>query len=570
MTRFLRTFSIFLALAATCAAQTVITSISGATAPRSGRLLIQGSGFGAAQGTGHVEIGGIAAPVTRWSDTLIAAYVPEGAPLGTVDVQVAAPGGASSNLVPLTVTLRPPADGRIRWRFQADAEYIESRPAIGPDGTVYTIDMNGNLYALSPDGALKWIFNATGTGFGNVTVGPDGSVYTGSTDAIFALAPDGSLKWKFDQSPPAMILLGPDAGPDGNIYAVGTQGMGVFSLTPEGRLRWSSPENYDRPIVTLQEIVFGPLAQSRLYFHANRHLRGLTLDGSPVFTYADALYMGDNQLAVAPDGSVYSNLFDARGPGLLLGKFDNDGNLIWRIFDRFTTSTNVLSTPDVGPDGVVYDGRNLISLLAVNPDSSVRWQYVDSGILFEPAVSPLNDLIFVGGELDFGQAGFFAAVSTSGVLLWKVTLPIENGLDIIPMSRARFTPDGQTVYIGTSIAGQAADGYCYLYSVQTGSSPVPTAVALSALSLSPGTVKGGASSQGTVTLTGPAPATGVRVNLASSNTAVSTVPSGITVPAGATSAVFTVQTKRVRSNTSVTISATAGNVTKTATLTVRR
>ena len=260
MTRFLRNLWIVLALAATCGAQTAITSLSSTTAPRSGRLLIGGTGFGAGQGAGHVDIGGVAAPVTRWSDTLIAAYVPEDAPVGTVNVQVGISGGTASNLVPLTVTLRPPADGRVRWRFQADAEYIQSRPAVGADGTVYTIDVNGNLYALAPDGALKWIFNATGTGFGNVSVGADGSVYTGSTSAIFALAPDGSLKWKFDQVPAAMILLGPDVGPDGNIYAVATQGLGVFSLTPEGRLRWSSPENYDRPIVTLQEIVFGPLA----------------------------------------------------------------------------------------------------------------------------------------------------------------------------------------------------------------------------------------------------------------------------------------------------------------------
>ena len=281
--------------------------------------------------------------------------------------------------------------------------------------------------------------------------------------------------------------------------------------------------------------------------------------------------MGDSQLAVAPDGSVYSNLFDARGPGLLLGKFDDNGNLLWSIFDHFSTPTSVLGTPEVGPDGVIYDGRNLISLLAVNPNSSVRWQYVDSGILFEPVVSPLNDLIFIGGALDFGQAGFFAAVSTSGALLWKVTLPLENGLDIVPMSRARFTPDGQTAYIGTSIAGQASDGYCYLYSIQTGGgSPLPATVALSTLSLSPGTVKGGSSSKGTVTLTGRAPAGGMLVTLSSSNTSVATVPPGVTVAAGATSATFTVQTKRVRTSTSVTISATAGNVTKEATLTVRR
>src|SRR6476661_4224094 len=120
MTRILRSLFFFLLVAATAAAQPTINSLSSTTAPRSGRVLIEGSGFGTAQGTGRVEIGGIAAPLTRWSDTLIAAYVPESAPTGTVSVQVFNSTGASSGTMPMGVTLRN-LPGQVRWRFQADA-----------------------------------------------------------------------------------------------------------------------------------------------------------------------------------------------------------------------------------------------------------------------------------------------------------------------------------------------------------------------------------------------------------------------------------------------------------------
>lgn len=109
-----------------------------------------------------------------------------------------------------------------------------------------------------------------------------------------------------------------------------------------------------------------------------------------------------------------------------------------------------------------------MSLYAINPDSSVRWQYIHAGILLSHIVSPLNNAIFVGGIVNYGQPGFFEALSTTGSSLWKTVLPLANGLDIVPMSRARFTPDGQTVYIGTSIPGQISDGFSYLYSVQVG------------------------------------------------------------------------------------------------------
>jgi IPT/TIG domain/PQQ-like domain len=554
MTQVLRNVFLFLLIAASAAAQPTITSISPTTAARSGRLLIQGTGFGAVQGGGHVTVAGIVSPLTRWSDTLIAAYVPESALIGRGNVQVFNSQGAASNPVPITVTSRPPQTGQIRWRFQADGDYIPNRPAVGADGTVYASDVYGHLYAVDPTGGLKWIFNGSG---GNVSLGQDGTIYVGSTTSIFALTPNGTLKWQFDQSPSAFIMLGPNVGPDGNIYVVATQGMGVFSLTPQGSLRWSVPENYDRPIVTMQEIVFGPAAQSRLYFHANNHLRGIGLNGAQLFTYADGLdtLQGDPQPAVGPDGSVYTNLQSVN-----LGKFDNNGNLLWHIFDW----SNVVSTPDVGPDGRIYDGQNLINLYAINSNGTVQWHYTDSGILFGPVVSPLNDLLLVGGIVTYGQPGFFEAVSTNGVSLWKEILPVENGLNIWPMSRARFTPDGQTAYVGTSIAGQSGIGYSYLYSVQTGNS----AVTLSSLTLNPTTVVGGSTSTGTVTLSGPAPSGGAVVSLISDNPSVASVPATVTVSAGQTTASFTVTTSAVSTATRVTITASYGTGRVSATLTV--
>jgi IPT/TIG domain/PQQ-like domain len=568
MTQLLRTFCFLLFMVATAAAQPIIDSISSSTVPRSGRLLIEGSGFGVTQGSGHVEIGGITAPVTRWSDTLIAAYVPEAAPTGTVNVQVFTSATTSSNTIPMGVTLRD-LPGQVRWRFQADADAIRSRPALAADGTVYAIDVRGHLYALAPDGGLIWIFNTTGTGAGNVSVGPDGTIYTGTSTAIFALAPDGTLKWKFDQSPGALILLGPNVGPDGNIYAVSTEGVGVFSLTPQGSLRWAVPEVYSRPVVTLQEIVFAPAPQSQLYFHANDHFISFQLDGTPVFSYTDGVPLGDNQPTVSPDGSVYTNLFSATGAGLTLGKFNNNGGIVWQVFNQLTTSTTFLSTPDAGSDNVVYDGRNLSSLFAFNSGSSVRWQYNDPGILFEPIVSPINDLVFVGGVVAYGQPGFFAAVSTTGVLRWKVALPVENGLFVVPGSRARFTPDGQTGYIGTSIAGQTVNEHSYLYSVQTGSAPATQAATLTAFTLNPAAVVGGNTSKGTVTLSAPAPSGGAAVALTSTNSALAKVPASITIPAGTTSGSFTVTSSAVTTATGVQLNAAYSGAIVSATLTVQ-
>lgn len=81
--------------------------------------------------------------------------------------------------------------------------------------------------------------------------------------------------------------------------------------------------------------------------------------------------------------------------------------------------------------------------------------------------------------------------------------------------------------------------------------------ALTSVALNPATVTGGASSIGTATLTGPAPSSdlGVVVGLSSSDVAVAAVPEKVTVPPGATTASFVVETFPVTTSTLVTISA---------------
>ena len=97
----------------------------------------------------------------------------------------------------------------------------------------------------------------------------------------------------------------------------------------------------------------------------------------------------------------------------------------------------------------------------------------------------------------------------------------------------------------------------------------PSSPSLSALSLSSATVVGGNPATGTVTLTSAAPSGGLVVSLSSNNTVAATVPPSVTVPAGSTSATFTVSTNSVSNSQSSTIIATAGGITRSSTITVQ-
>jgi subtilase family protein len=96
----------------------------------------------------------------------------------------------------------------------------------------------------------------------------------------------------------------------------------------------------------------------------------------------------------------------------------------------------------------------------------------------------------------------------------------------------------------------------------------PSGPTLTSLTLNPTSVNGGSPSTGSVTLSGLAPTGGALVSLSSSDATAATVPATVTIPAGVTSAAFTVTTLAVTASTPITISASYAGVTQTAFLTV--
>jgi hypothetical protein len=475
-----------------------ISGLSTGTLARSGYLEIFGSNLG---GGGQVLIDGIPAPVADWESTRIVAYVPEAARLTSVPVQVVNASGQSSNIANLTVAARSPT-GRVNWRFRMDGPYAEVRPVIAADGTVYAIDAFDHLYALAPDGGLKWLVRDAGNK--GVAVGADGTVYVASEDFINAFNPSGSVKWSFEQNPRALVSLGVSVGPDGNIYSVGTQGMGVFSLTPAGTLRWTNPEPYARPIVDYAEIVFGPNGnRQQLYFYANNHLRAVGLDGSSVFTVAGMLAQlrPGMQPVVAPDGSVHT----------VLSAYAPSGSPLWVFPTPYPY--NVFTPADIDSAGSHYFVQNLSQLFALNPDGSQRWHVALTDYLEGPIVDPQNTQLIMGSADTLDHAGFIVSKSAKdGSELWRVTLPIEDptvfnsttgqyGYNQYVDTRAQFTVDGLTAYLVTATAtGDNNTSKAFVYSLNAGGiPPPPTSASLRSTSI---TLSAKLQRNGAVTVTG--------------------------------------------------------------------
>lgn len=451
-----------------------ISSLSAASLSQAGRLRISGTGFGAAQNGGVIKIGGVSALVSRWSDNAITAYLPDSTPLGTDAVQVVNSAGMS-NIVQMQVTARPAATGHVLWRFKADSYTIRSRPAVGADGTVYAADTDGHLYALTPGGGLKWIFNS---GPGDleqpVSVGSDGTIYIANLQTVFAVHPDGSLKWSRNTG--ALIFAGPTAGPDGNVYGAdddfgNSSGLGAFVLSgATGAIIANKPGFSVRLGYNGFEVVFGP--PNQWYFATNA--AGAVTPAGSLFAFtlgtANQLWAqpAEGQPRLQPSGNIV--LLDGNRIHYGLVDYSSSSALVWRSMGELAGTVypgvDAQSQVDVGPDGNVYVGALKSgvgwSLTSLNVNGTFRWRFLDADrIPTNPAVNAQNTAVLYAAN-GTNEPSHVHALTTAGALLWTEILPVEDGGNIQISSTPRFSNDGSAAYAGTVVNAQS-DTYCYLY-----------------------------------------------------------------------------------------------------------
>jgi len=191
----------------------------------------------------------------------------------------------------------------------------------------------------------------------------------------------------------------------------------------------------------------------------------------------------------------------------------------------------------------------------------------------EVASLTLNPSSVSGGNPSTGKVTLTAPAPAGGTV---VSLSSSNGsVAAVPQnvtvpagtSAAAFQVATMAPASSTQVTISAASGGVTETAALT-VTPAASGPALAALAINPSSVVGGSPASGVVTLNGTAPAGGAQVSLSSSNTAAVTVPQSVTVPAGATSAAFAVNSNAVATTTPVTVSASFAGVTQNASITV--
>ncbi|TKJ28100.1 MAG: hypothetical protein CEE40_12455 [Chloroflexi bacterium B3_Chlor] len=326
-----------------------------------------------------------------------------------------------------------PASPTLKWLFRAGL--FANSPAIGADGSIYFGSLDGNLYALSPDGAELWRA-AFGQISGVPALGEEGVIHVGIVSPVeemfYAFNRDGSVGWAYHIEF-HVVESSPIAGPDRTIYLAASNpqiaGGALVALNQDGSERW----RFD----TGSRIPYSPTLapDGTIYVGArNGNLYALNADGS--LKWQRNLAAVSSTAAVGNEGIVYlgtSSGYRAVNPA--------DGSQIWSFSP---VDGEADSTPTLGAGGSVYLTSNTNEIYALNPDGTLAWTFTaeeedEREVHFSSPITLDGARVLYAGT----REGELFAVNPDGSLRWRFSLP-EGGMVLVGPAVG---PDG-TLYVG--------------------------------------------------------------------------------------------------------------------------
>lgn len=308
-------------------------------------------------------------------------------------------------------------DGTLKWKADQDVTSARS-PAVAIDGDIYVARSlwwaANNLYAFDRlTGHYKWYYpvSAYYKG-GDPIVSPEGVIYMGDDVGLHAINSDGSLKWKRDLSDFGAVLT-PTLAFDGSIIVGASYRNGqsiLYSIHKEtGATNWSIDINGSFTGVPIATPVIN--SDGKIYVCiATEGSMGWLYSISPTgqINWRKNISFENTSISISEDSTIYVGSGSGDGTGALHA-LDPLGNTKW----IYPTGT-VVGPPAIGADGIIYFGSGKYpetnpgdsKIIALRPDGSLLWEYLPPPVQGSETFYPV---IGADGTLYVGWYGFLYA-----------------------------------------------------------------------------------------------------------------------------------------------------------------
>lgn len=365
--------------------------------------------------------------------------------------------------------------GGIEWKYKTGGPINHSSPAIDIDGTVYIGSYDGYLYAfntatIDPDNSSTWVYkwrfltDGPGAIASSPAIAPDGSVLFGCADGkVYAVNPNGTLKWKNDigmimTSSPAIDIA------NSQVY-IGTTVPPVFYTLDlqTGAVVWSYDllcgGVYSSPaIASNRSIIFSNFTT---YYSANTCMNSMKFQ---IYNFSPTGSISEDMTETAPNwkldlkNDIYTtpailedNTFFV-GSGSVFYRINQDGQI---YFAQSIDGQRIESSAAIDGAKFIYVGTNGGRFYCLNadrpePQTTIVWQYppkdqpaLAASILSSPAIG--NDArhsIYVGGS-DNSVYAFYDGIRISGKV--KLVEDVGDAIQKTPLSAVKITLMGENL-----------------------------------------------------------------------------------------------------------------------------
>lgn len=328
---------------------------------------------------------------------------------------------AVASLLALSHSVVAAEDGSLQWKTFIGASY--NNPALDQHGTIYIGSQDHNLYAVNPDGSVKWTFKTLDTIASSSPAIHNDTVYIGSKDGhLYAVDFDGSEKWRFTVNSPIYSTISVTANNDiilstheDGVYCLDEQGnqiwhfqpegalLGtaavdnqgniffadgnsyVYSLTPAGTMRWKFNAH---GIFKFSGIAID--SEQNIYVgNSHRYLYSLTNTGLLRWLY-DAQKEIDSEPVILANGQV---AFGSSNTYLQIVD-QNSGQFVWR---HQVSSDGYIwrASPTVRADGTILVGGYSKKMVALQPKGEPLWEFEAQDKIFSsPAIASDGSIYF--------------------------------------------------------------------------------------------------------------------------------------------------------------------------------
>jgi len=277
-------------------------------------------------------------------------------------------------------------NGNLKWKFKlrlersfADASQACS-PLVAADGTIYIGSRDHLLYAINPDGTLKWTFQADDDIYPiSITIDLDGKLYfTAADNFLYSVNPDGTLNWKSggDYKFLCSPLAGISISPNGSTLYLGTTdnraNCGLIAVDLTGKVKWLFPSGLidGTPVVDNDGNIFFATEDSDT---SKSGIFSVNPEGRLRWKYTTQ-WVNNYDLTMDYDGNVY--FCSGEGGSYFLVSCDHEGFIRWKL--DLTIQNHLRSSLICDREGTTFMavGSPHQNFFAVTSDGDIKWQNI--------------------------------------------------------------------------------------------------------------------------------------------------------------------------------------------------